>query len=236
MNVIFRNWKYKWKERKNWRWIRFETEKIASPKKECLEPPLLPSSSNISSSHNMKLWWMDIVSPHIRATNPFLFKYRCNIYFESYLKRHIFSFFFISFSFNIKFFFFFFVQRDDVRNFERIVKSKYRVKWKHRIIDNAWRKACPIAKKVQQASASFKVKVYAWNSSYASRVPRSPLLQRTLFRSLHQTDLQPARNIRDSWLANWSSYVRNTSVELSSPGNNTDVDISMDPMQCNRFF
>lgn len=118
----------------------------------------------------------------------------------------------------------------------RIVKSKYRVKWKHRIIDNAWRKACPIAKKVQQASASFKVKVYAWNSSYASRVPRSPLLQRTLFRSLHQTDLQPARNIRDSWLANWSSYVRNTSVELSSPGNNTDVDISMDPMQCNRFF
>lgn len=43
----------------------------------------------------------------------------------------------------------------------RIVKSKYRAKWKHRIIDNAWRKACPIAKKVQQASASFKVKVYA---------------------------------------------------------------------------
>lgn len=60
---------------------------------------------------------MDIVSPHIRATNPFLFKYRCNIYFESYLKRHIFSFF--SFLSRLTSnFFFFFVQRDDVRNFE----------------------------------------------------------------------------------------------------------------------
>lgn len=215
INVIFWNWKYKWKERKNWRWIRFETEKIASPKK-------LFRTSFIAFffQYILFLQYETMMNEycffsHSSNKSPFfLFKYRCNIWIL-FKKAHFF-FFFFPFSFNIKFFF---LQRDRTTMYvtSRIVKSKYRAKWKHRIIDNAWRKAYPIAKKVQQASASFKVKVYAWNSSYARRVLRSALLLRTLFRSLHQTDLQSARNIRDSWLANWTSYVRNTSVELSLP-------------------